>query len=40
MCARFVHHKQKALAAAWLIAFALPQYASAQSTPPANTLAR
>ena len=34
------YYKPKALAAAWLIAFALPQYASAQSTPPSNTLAR
>jgi len=45
MCAHFLRalrarHKRKALAAAWLIAFALPQCASAQSTPPSNTLAR
>ena len=40
MCVSFTHYKPKALAAAWLIAFALPQYASAQSAAPANTLAR
>jgi cell wall-associated NlpC family hydrolase len=36
----FAHLKRNALAAAWLVAFALPQCASAQSAPPENTLAR
>src|SRR5258705_9695399 len=38
--ASLTYYKPKALAAAWVIAFALPQYASAQSTPPSSTLAR
>jgi cell wall-associated NlpC family hydrolase len=36
----FARHKRNALAAAWLVAFALPQCANAQSAPPGNTLAR
>src|SRR4029450_3023826 len=40
MFARFAHYKPKALAVAWLIAIALPQYASAQATTSSNTLAR
>jgi cell wall-associated NlpC family hydrolase len=38
--ASIARYKRSALAAAWLVAFVLPQGASAQSAPPANTLAR
>ena len=40
LSAMFAHYKRNALAAAWLVAFVLPQCASAQTAPPANTLAR